>query len=236
MSTNRATGRATGIRYTIASLAIAVALLAVSGRAEANAFTISLQTGGVFVPDESYDTLTDSNWINEITVGAGYEIIDGLTLSGVFYLNSHSDTVFETIEQDYSLMGGAIEGQYAYTLFDGLDVYGKLGFGLYFGDYDLTIDEEEFEATDNFVPGGYVSAGVEAYLPHSWLHSEGIGNEDFTVGITFELGYSLAPELHFENLQRNEEPGDDAIARAPIDIGTMAFAGFFMRGGLVVHF
>ena len=221
------------IIYTTATILLITTLPRTSS---ANEVTMGFQTGGVYVMDDSLYTVSKNPWLGGINIYGGYELFDNFSLLLAFQFGMQDDDIFEDIEQMFELYGGVLEAVYAYQLLDGLDVYGKLGVGCYFASYQATFDNTTYKATDLFVPGGKASIGLETYIPRSKLHKKHSNYDDFTIGLTLEFGYSLAPDLNFEELKQDRELSDEKISRSAIDGGTVSFTGIFLQAGMIVHF
>ncbi len=222
-------------------------------QAGARDWHVSLLGAGQVVAAPEFDPLASGDGLVLFQLELGLEIdefVDGLSLELAYQTGGRNAALYTGSRQDLKtgldLHGVTLAAVYRHPLTRWLNLSARLGGSLDFARLRVSSAEAGtlLRHWELARPGGFATLGLELALPRAlwrrWLdRPAGDAQAGFTIGLRIEAGWQLCAPLDYGRVDpavETPEGQDEAIARQPVDLGSLRLDGFLWRAGLYAVF
>ena len=238
------TGVAAFDRRPRALVATALLALALTVPAPAQGYDLLRLSGGIgnhWVWTDSLDAIQGGNGLLTGDLRFGVGVWEGLSIELGYRHGSVVDETFAgTVSTELSLHAVDLAARYDLPLVTWLSLYGRAGATYAYARAELSTAYTKI-AGDEWQPGLFAAAGIEARLPRRWFGGEddaATGGRGFTFGWSFEVGYLWqAPfELGSSGQVTHATSEVTGIGSSSVGLGALSLHGLTFRLATSLHY
>lgn len=235
--------RRTWLRRPLRVCALALALVtALPGATRAHdLLRISAGVGNQWSWTNSFDAMQphDALLTGDVRLGVGTWAGFSVEL-GYRYMAAGDEAFDGTASTDLALHVIDLAARYDLPLLTWLSFYARAGASYGYARAELSSTGLSL-AADDWKPGLFAMAGIEARLPRAWFGGEDdeTGGRGFTFGLSLDVGYAWLLDFDLGGTAAPRGAGDApdvSIARSGVRLGTLSLHGLTYRLALSLHY